>query len=124
MIKLDVGKELREAVAEFHFPDMIPDHFQYFAREKRQWVNHLTQAPMKVFPCAWNHSYMHAGLRLPFFIEVMPGSMFDPAVEAARMATPQRKNGTYVGRSFGLSISDTAEPAKRAQQERKAVDVD
>ena len=122
---LAVGRELREAVAEFHFPDMGPDHLQYFACEKRQWLNHMTQPPMTEFPSAWKHSYMESGLALPFFIEAMPMSRFNPAAEVARIATPQKKKGTYAGRSLGPSISDAADPPKRLQHKMQmALDVD
>jgi len=123
--KLAVGKELREAVVEFHFPDMTLDHLQYFACEKRQWANHLTQPLMTGFPSAWNHPYMESGLALPFFIEVMPMSRFNPHAvsEVARMATPQAKKVTYANRGLGPSISDAADPPKRVQH-KAAVDVD
>ena len=82
--KLDIGKEVQAAVDEFGFPALSPDHLQYFACEKRQWSNHLAQEGMTDFPSAWNHPYMHEGLRLTCLWTTCQDSMVSRLFHMAR----------------------------------------
>jgi len=126
--KVDAGKDLREAVSEFKFPQMGPDHLQYFACEKRQWWNRMSQEAMAEFPSAWKHSYMAAGVGLRYFIEAMPESRFNPHVDVTQsaFATPQAassstkriaKKSSFVGRELGKTNSHAADPPKRLQKD-------